>query len=221
MTPSEPDNGTSKRRRAAKRNIAPREAPDNGTRSEASSDTSVRPNSVTQGSTEPRNHGTTKPRKPREPSKSPPHRPTKKTPEALEKIIQIMGVGGTWNMAAAAGGISPDTLKRWRDKDPAFASRIARARDDGTQKLADRIRQEAESGDWRAASWLLERIAPDQYGRRAIVVGSNGGPVQIEGELRIAAGIRASEEATAKMHEALLAAAAAASERKELAKAHE
>jgi hypothetical protein len=142
--------------------------------------------------------------------KRPPHRPTKKTPEAVDRILKILGVGGTWSMAAAAGAISPDTLVRWRDTDSAFAGACARARDNGAQTLAERIRLEAENGDWRAASWLLERIAPDQYGRRVLVGGMAGSPIQIGGELRAADGIRSNPSATKQLHDVIATAVAGA-----------
>jgi hypothetical protein len=110
-------------------------------------------------------------------------------------------------MAAAAGQVSIESLKHWRNKDPLFAAQCARAREDGAQKLVERIRLEAESGDWRAAAWLLERIEPGIYGRRVLVGGVAGSPIQIEGELKAGLAIRASVEATKLVHQALAIAA--------------
>ena len=113
-------------------------------------------------------------------------------------------------MAAAAAQVTPDTLHRWKKNDLAFSKAVARAREAGAADLVATIKAAAVK-DWRAAAFLLERIVPDQYGRRAVITGSNGGPVQIEGELRIAAGIRGNPEARTKLHAAIMAAAAGAS----------
>jgi hypothetical protein len=134
-------------------------------------------------------------------------RPTKLTPEVRERILSILSVGGTWKMAAAAGGISDDTLKRHRDANEGFAAACARARDSGAAALVEKIRNAAEGGDWRASAWLLERISPEVYGRRVVVGGPDGGPVKVEGELRVAGEIRANVDATKKLHDAIAAAA--------------
>lgn len=135
--------------------------------------------------------------------------PTKRTAAAEKRILSILSVGGTWAMAAAAGKVSDDTLKRWRDDDAGFAGRCACARDGGAAKLVEKIRQEAEDGDWRAAAWLLERIAAEQYGRRTVVTGDPAGvPIKIDGELRVAGDVRSSKKAMKKLHDAIATAAA-------------
>jgi hypothetical protein len=110
-------------------------------------------------------------------------------------------------MAAAAAGISPETLVRWRDADEGFAMACAGARARGASELLARIRKEAKDGDWRAAMWLLERLAPNEYGRRVLVGGMADSPIQIDGELKAGLAIRASVEATKLMHEAIAIAA--------------
>jgi len=110
-------------------------------------------------------------------------------------------------MAAAAGHVSVDSVKRWRDDVADFAEECARARDSGAAKLVAKVRAAAEAGDWRAASWLLERTSPNEYGRRVQIAGPNGGPVPIEGELRVADGVRANSAASDVMHLAIAKAA--------------
>ncbi|HEX3456841.1 MAG TPA: hypothetical protein VHR97_02710 [Candidatus Baltobacteraceae bacterium] len=137
-------------------------------------------------------------------TKRPPHRPTKKTPEALEHILETLKYGGTWVMAAAAAGISPDTLVNWRDADPAFSEACAGARARGASELLDRIREEAKTGDCRYATWLLERIAPNEFGRRMMVGGISGGsPIQIEGDLKAGDAISNNPEALKALHAAV------------------
>lgn len=121
--------------------------------------------------------------------------------------MEVLEVGGTWGMAAAAAHISVDALKRWRDDIADFAEECARARDSGAAKLVSKVRKAAEGGDWRAASWLLERTSPNEYGRRVQVAGPGGGPVPIEGELRVADGVRANQSASDALHDAIAKAA--------------
>lgn len=140
-----------------------------------------------------------------------PGAPTKRSPEVEQLILDVLSAGGTWVMAAAAAGISDDTLVRWRDADPEFHTRCTRARIGCAADLAVKIRSEARS-DWRAASWLIERLAPEQYGRRTIVTGDpTGVPIKIDAALSAAAEIRSNPESLSKLHD--LIAAAVASDR--------
>jgi hypothetical protein len=46
-----------------------------------------------------------------------------------------------------------------------FAARWAQARARAIAVLLEQVRDAGASGDWRAAAWLLERAAPDEYPR--------------------------------------------------------
>lgn len=57
-----------------------------------------------------------------------------------------------------------------------FLERTTRAIGEG---LAGRVSNIAGAGDWRADAWMLERMHPDEFGKRTELVGKDGGPVQI------------------------------------------
>jgi hypothetical protein len=44
--------------------------------------------------------------------------------------------------------------------------------------LVKTVRTAAQS-DWRAATWMLERMDPDNFSRRTEVTGKEGGPIQV------------------------------------------
>lgn len=154
---------------------------------------------------EPRNHGSVEPRKVRRNRRSPAP-PTRKPPKPSREssTSSASEAPGKWLQQPAK---SPSRALSTGGTRTHCSQPSARAREDGAQKLVERIRLEAESGDWRAAAWLLERIEPGIYGRRVLVGGVAGSPIQIEGELKAGLAIRASVEATKLVHQALAIAA--------------
>jgi hypothetical protein len=103
----------------------------------------------------------------------------KRTEDRATEIVQNIELGCTRKRACAIVGMSTDTLTRWEKADAAFAARlnVAEARRD--RSLIVDIRTAAK-GDWRAAAWLLERVAKDDYGTRTEIVGKDGGPIRID-----------------------------------------
>lgn len=134
--------------------------------------------------------------------------PTKRTPEAVSRILKALKLGVSLEQAATYGGISYDTLNEWRKAFPDFSEACKKAR---AQMEVDSLRVISAAGrrSWQAKAWMLERLFPDKYGRR-VMLGGAGAPIQIEGELRAAAEIRASEAATEVIHQAIAAVGAAA-----------
>lgn len=91
-------------------------------------------------------------------------RPTKYRREIVDAIIAAIEAGATYDLAAAAAGISTDTLGRWRKEKPLFAELMREAEGKGAVKLL-RVIDTAAVDDWRAAAWKLERRYPREYGR--------------------------------------------------------
>jgi transposase len=120
----------------------------------------------------------------KDPSK--PGRPTKATPERLEKLIEGVRSGLTFEIASKRAGISYTTFKEWR-KDPrlsAFAAEIKNAEADAEHELLQTIKAAShEKNQWQAAAWILERRYPERYGRidrlKAELTGKDGDPIQV------------------------------------------
>jgi hypothetical protein len=67
-------------------------------------------------------------------------------------------------MAAAAEGVSTETVRRWRQRYPAFAAQVEQARASCVVRLLGCLNKAALGGNWKAAAWLLERTRPASYG---------------------------------------------------------
>lgn len=92
-------------------------------------------------------------------------RPSKLTPEREQRLLAAIRAGSTYRAAAAAAGISEDTLARWVKRSAANAEALTRAEGESEVALVAIIRAAAPH-DWRAAAHLLERRWPDSWGRR-------------------------------------------------------
>jgi len=101
-------------------------------------------------------------------------RPTKFTSERRDIILDTLRRGASLAAAAAAAGVNPDTVLNWRRARAAFALQVDQAMAEGALRALDAIWTAAESGDWRAAAWLLERRYPEEYGRQALDVRTDG-----------------------------------------------
>jgi len=91
-------------------------------------------------------------------------RPQKRNIALADLVCAALEEGASYELAAAAAGISYSTLNRWRKDDEAFATNIATAESRAARRWLGQIDQ-AASKDWRAAAWLLERRYPEVYRR--------------------------------------------------------
>jgi hypothetical protein len=90
---------------------------------------------------------------------------TKRTDERVERILEALSSGQTRRIAAACGGVSDDTLRRWIQTDPELSLRVSAAESQAEMALVTCIRN-AAGHDWRAAAWLLERRDPANWSLR-------------------------------------------------------
>ena len=114
-------------------------------------------------------------------------RHTKLTPKLQEQVVGYLRAGAYVETAAAAAGISKETLYSWlrrgaADEVPfaAFAEAVEEAQALAEMRDLALIGKAAET-EWTAAAWRLERKFPSRYGRRQAVEvsGPEGGPIQI------------------------------------------
>lgn len=92
-------------------------------------------------------------------------RTTKRTAERVERILEALSGGQTRRVAAACGGVSDDTLRRWIMADRELSKRVSAAESQAEIALVTCIRN-AANHDWRAAAWLLERRDPERWSIR-------------------------------------------------------
>jgi hypothetical protein len=90
---------------------------------------------------------------------------TKRTDERVERILEALSSGQTRRVAAACGGVSDDTLRRWIQADTQLSLRVSAAESQAQIALVACIRNAADH-DWRAAAWLLERRDPANWSLR-------------------------------------------------------
>jgi len=97
-------------------------------------------------------------------------RPTKLTPETQDTICQALAAGTPLKYAAVYAGVGISTVHNWvarADGDGGiyaeFRDAIRRAQARSVTRLVAQIATAAQGGDWRAAAWLLERRAPEEF----------------------------------------------------------
>lgn len=131
-------------------------------------------------------------------------RPPKLTPEIGEKIVQLIRTGNYRETAAAAAGISRNTLRNWMKwgamgKEPYvdFAAKLDEAEAAAEAHHVLRITS-ASKEDWRAAAWILSRKYSQRWGDKVQVEIQE----QIEGIFQIIEDVLG-EESAARVFEAV------------------
>lgn len=107
-------------------------------------------------------------------------RPTKYSPERADRILDNLRRGNTRRASALSCGISEDTFQRWCDRNAAFAEDVKKAEAEAEATHVANIARSAQSGNWQASAWWLERKRPDDWRRPPEQVehaGKDGGPL--------------------------------------------
>ena len=101
-------------------------------------------------------------------------RPAKLTPELTQEITTYIRDGNSPTISATLVGISPSTYFNWMSKgsnqEPRFMEFLESIKRANAQSIVNRvahISRAADSGNWRAAAWLLERMAPESFGKHS------------------------------------------------------
>lgn len=84
--------------------------------------------------------------------------------EQRDLLLAAAQRGATNRDAAALAGIAESTFYKWLSNDDYadFADAYTRAKATGRMRS---IRLIADSDDWRAHAWLLERVDPEHWGK--------------------------------------------------------
>ena len=119
-------------------------------------------------------------------------RPTKLTPELQKRITDAIQGGVDKKVAAAMAGIAESTFYDWLDQGrkpdalpefSEFSESIERAEAEAEVVKVSRISIAANNGNWKAASWWLERKHPERWSEtkklQTEITGADGGPVKI------------------------------------------
>lgn len=88
---------------------------------------------------------------------------TKRTKEALADVLKALGEGCTYRAAAAAAGISEDTITRWCHDDAEVAAAVIRAENECEARMTAYLTGAAPT-DWRASESWLKRRRKQDYG---------------------------------------------------------
>lgn len=92
------------------------------------------------------------------------------------RVLKAIRRGLTFKQAAAYAGISYSTLNRWRRQGQAedapeefrqFWKAFEQANGEAAFRLVGLIEDAARSGDWKAASWIMERRFANEWGKDA------------------------------------------------------
>ena len=92
-------------------------------------------------------------------------RPTKLTPDVQQRICDAVGIGATYEHAAAYGGVSYEAFNTWRKRYVQFSEALKAAEGRAVVGWLAKIEKAASDGTWLAAAWKLERRYPTIYGR--------------------------------------------------------
>ncbi len=84
----------------------------------------------------------------------------------IDRLVALVAAGNHITVACGVVGISTESLDAWMDADDALADRVQRAQAEGEARNVALIAR-AATDSWQAAAWLLERSAPERWGRPA------------------------------------------------------
>lgn len=108
-------------------------------------------------------------------------RHAKKSPERQEIVLKGLRLGLPVTEAASYAGVTRVTVRAWRAADPVFDDACRTARAQLEASLLAKVQIAAQDPKhFGAATFLLERMFPDRYGRsqRLEVTGKGGGPIE-------------------------------------------
>jgi len=110
-------------------------------------------------------------------------RPIECTEAITDEICRWLAQGCSIKATCKIVGIPQETFFAWRKRgeagDEPFASFSERITREVGAGLSARLSKVIHAGDWRADAWMLERMHPDEFGKRTEITGKDGGPVEV------------------------------------------
>lgn len=102
------------------------------------------------------------------------------TEELIETICTEIKRGVPYKYAARIAGTSDQTVYKWRkkgeaepeDSDSLFRllyDEFERAKALAVAYRVETIRKAGDAGQWTAAAWWLERVDPEEFGRKSVI----------------------------------------------------
>ena len=106
--------------------------------------------------------------------------PPQLSPSQVDGMLRALSSGCTFDAACASESVNRSTAYTLMRIDERFKALIDDARDGWSRQHVDYI---AQTEDWRARSWLLERRMPKEYAVTNKVAGHDGGALLADAEL--------------------------------------
>ena len=108
-------------------------------------------------------------------------RPSKLTDLVEQRLRYATAKGATRKLACRYAGVSPDALSEWlklgaaeleagdeEGRHARLLRALRQAEGEAGVEWLEKIDAAALGGDWRAAAWKMERLYPDEYGRKVL-----------------------------------------------------
>lgn len=110
-------------------------------------------------------------------------RPCKLTPEVTQKICDAVRVGLPYADCAKLAGVSYEVIKVWRRRgeqgDEPYATFLAALQAADAECIHAALKIVGGAKEWQSKAWLLERRRPQDFGRRVVHEGRDGGPIEV------------------------------------------
>lgn len=103
-------------------------------------------------------------------------RPTKYDEARAGRILDNLRRGNTRRASALSCGISEDSFARWLDRYADFAAAVKKAEAEAETAHVANISRWAQSGNWQASAWWLERRRKDDWRKPDEVNVRHSGP---------------------------------------------
>lgn len=125
------------------------------------------------------------------------HNTPKQKRKVLSTIYKHLREGATIKDACILSHVTSETLYQWIKKHPDISDKIDESIHSCKRRNELVVQRAAVAGDWKAASWWLERKHKTEFAARQEVTGPGGKPIQTQGKPPIDTSNESNEEVRA------------------------